>query len=36
MATMIPADIEVFTTAGEKSFYRFLQVVGISGDTTLN
>ncbi len=27
MATMIPSDIEVFTTLGEKSFYRFLQVV---------
>lgn len=27
MATMIPADIDVFTTEGEKSFYRFLHAV---------
>lgn len=27
MATMIPSDIEFFTTEGEKSFYRFLQAV---------
>ena len=27
MATMIPENVEIFTTEGEKQFYRFLESV---------
>lgn len=27
MATMIPENVEIFTTVGEKQFYRFLESV---------
>jgi len=29
MATMIPYDIQTFTTDGEGAFYRFLQAVAV-------
>jgi len=36
MATMIPDDIQVFTTPGEGAFYRFLQTVARPDDRHLS